>query len=199
MWERFELNQGHKSPSAQAEGPNSKTAWFLRHLIARRDNTIRVEEPSLRRWDTEDTPLRSWAKPTADWRRILGKNKNDDEQLNNRWNTTWNCERWKSLWMKLWKTGIFLRDKTWLWRFLHNGFFLNDRALKMNVDDGICKRCSVETETGPDRHRSGSHRAVGVCIAAFARAVLKGRTKPGVWYPEEKSPFTKFLPCWILL
>ncbi|KAL2641560.1 hypothetical protein R1flu_009147 [Riccia fluitans] len=27
--------------------------------------------------------------------------------------------------------------------------------------------------------------AVGVCIAAFARVVLEGSTKPGVWYPEE--------------
>ncbi|KAL2633105.1 hypothetical protein R1flu_004584 [Riccia fluitans] len=39
---------------------------------------------------------------------------------------------------------------------------------------------------GEGIHAAGENpRAVGVCIAAFARAVLEGSTKPGVWYPEE--------------
>lgn len=29
--------------------------------------------------------------------------------------------------------------------------------------------------------------AVGVCTAAFARCMLAGQTRPGVWFPEERG------------
>ena len=29
--------------------------------------------------------------------------------------------------------------------------------------------------------------AVGECIAAIAKAMLEGNTKPGVWFPEEPA------------
>ena len=33
-------------------------------------------------------------------------------------------------------------------------------------------------------------QSVGVCIAAFAHALLSGHTQPGVWYPEVRPQAT---------
>ncbi|KAL2643335.1 hypothetical protein R1flu_010922 [Riccia fluitans] len=89
----------------------------------------------------------SRSKPTANWREILGKQNPHCEQLNGAWGLNWQQDRWKTFWIKLWKAELFLRDKLWVWRIVRGGFFLNIRAQRMNLGDGICMRGKEEAET----------------------------------------------------
>ncbi|KAL2629903.1 hypothetical protein R1flu_014589 [Riccia fluitans] len=63
------------------------------------------------------------------------------------------------------------------------------RALDGITGEKVSMRVDLDCTDGKKALGIYTHKklsvAVGVCIAAFARAVLEGCTKPGVWYPEE--------------
>ncbi|KAL2610994.1 hypothetical protein R1flu_022686 [Riccia fluitans] len=63
------------------------------------------------------------------------------------------------------------------------------RALDGITGEKVSMRVDLDCTDGKKALGIYTHKklsvAVGVCIAAFARAVLEGSTKPGVWYPEE--------------
>ncbi|KAL2644067.1 hypothetical protein R1flu_011654 [Riccia fluitans] len=63
------------------------------------------------------------------------------------------------------------------------------RALDGITGEKVSMRVDLDCTDGAKALGIYTHKklsvAVGVCIAAFARVVLEGSTKPGVWYPEE--------------
>ncbi|KAL2645324.1 hypothetical protein R1flu_012911 [Riccia fluitans] len=71
------------------------------------------------------------------------------------------------------------------------------RALDGITGEKVSMRVGLDCTDGKNALGIYTHKklsvAVGVCIAAFARAVLEGSTKPGVWYPEEVTTSGQWL------
>ncbi|BBN07033.1 hypothetical protein MPTK1_4g00390 [Marchantia polymorpha subsp. ruderalis] len=65
------------------------------------------------------------------------------------------------------------------------------RALDGIVGEKVSMRVDLDCTDGKKAVGIYTHKylsvAVGVSIAAFARAVLEGSTQPGVWFPEEEG------------
>ncbi|KAL2622735.1 hypothetical protein R1flu_002940 [Riccia fluitans] len=146
-WKLYELRQERKNYNGRSHGPCSKVTWLLDNILSRRDSTTQLEDLGIWRWNKENLPQKCWSKSTIEWKKLMDESRMKMDQLNNRWGVSWQRERWKSLWTRLWQTKIFLRDKYWIWRVLHGGFFLNARTQKMGMGDGLCQRCNKDMES----------------------------------------------------
>ncbi|CAM6121258.1 unnamed protein product [Calypogeia fissa] len=68
-------------------------------------------------------------------------------QLNAKWNVTWSESEWKVVWQTVWKSLLPARLKMLLWRLLHHGVWMAQKAAAMQLGLPQCPFChQVETQ-----------------------------------------------------
>ncbi|KAL3679123.1 hypothetical protein R1sor_022079 [Riccia sorocarpa] len=146
--EELDVKGGDMRVTGTMEGPVNYLTWWLRQLGARGHNpTTRLTDPNLWTWRKAGKTFQGWDLLTFQWKQLLGKDLNLHIKLNSVWGLTWDPGRWQLFWQGLWKSELFLRDKTWIWRFMHNGLCVGTRLQKMKVSGGICPWCEEEIES----------------------------------------------------
>ncbi|KAL3687372.1 hypothetical protein R1sor_013681 [Riccia sorocarpa] len=98
-------------------------------------------------WQKEEKTFQGWELASVEWKHLLGKPTNYTEILNEKWSIDWSRDKWKEFWNRLWKSELFLRDKTWLWRVIHNGLCVGARLKKRGITQGFCPWCDEEIES----------------------------------------------------
>ncbi|KAL3680699.1 hypothetical protein R1sor_023655 [Riccia sorocarpa] len=113
------------------------------------------------RWDPNITgkPY-CWGLSTRQWRTLLYTVKEDNQDLNSRWDLSNADNNWTSRWIKLWSGSTTFRKIIRCWRFLRLGYFTNSKAHSNgsepgDQDDGDSLLVNGETEEG-DKHSGGT-------------------------------------------
>ncbi|KAL3694644.1 hypothetical protein R1sor_008295 [Riccia sorocarpa] len=101
------------------------------------------------RWDTEQSKWSGWNRPNQFWSKLMISSIPPPAQPSNSWNIRPSEDFWSKLWLNLWQCRTKPKIKLWTWKVLQQGFFTGARALRMQVADGVCKRCLQEVKTIP--------------------------------------------------
>ncbi|KAL3690642.1 hypothetical protein R1sor_004293 [Riccia sorocarpa] len=146
--DRLEIAGGDPRASDDMEGPVSFFSWWLRlRGLGRIKPGGLLADPDLWNWKKAGKSFQGWDLTSAQWKLLLAKETNLHDKLNSRWGLSWEPEKWQTFWNTLWRSDLFLRDKTWLWRVIHNGLCVGSRLMKMGVTDGLCPGCGAATES----------------------------------------------------
>ncbi|KAL3678979.1 hypothetical protein R1sor_021935 [Riccia sorocarpa] len=97
-------------------------------------------------WKGDKKAWARWIRTSSFWSRLAGRAE-IPENLSEKWRMGGDKFTWPTRWRMLWSNRASTRTKLWLWRTLKHGFFTGERAYKMGVDSGTCKRCNRTLET----------------------------------------------------
>ncbi|KAL3701097.1 hypothetical protein R1sor_019119 [Riccia sorocarpa] len=143
-----DANDGRKVTGGRPSGPISRTTdTICRRILPLGPSEGGIQNPALWEWRRGSKKWEDWNLPTQTWRDLLEDPLDSTVKLNETWGTSWNKDRWKRWWQELWKSEIFLRDKMWFWRCMHEGLCVNKRLQKMGFGDGQCDRYLTERES----------------------------------------------------
>ncbi|KAL3695491.1 hypothetical protein R1sor_009567 [Riccia sorocarpa] len=132
--------------------------WLVKtQLLKTGAQAAYLHDPELWHWETAETRMLGWEHSSAEWRNFLKKPCKMDEKLNNKWGIDWHKESWKEFWRKLRSGPIFLRDKTWVWKIIHNGLFVDEKLIKMKLGERFLPEMYGEKDVLSSSNRSATH------------------------------------------
>ncbi|KAL3697792.1 hypothetical protein R1sor_011868 [Riccia sorocarpa] len=141
--ETSELTHQH----TMAEGLAGRITAFLEETLSLGGDQRPLQEAAMWEWVKGDKKCAGWNHTSREWRWLLDKAKPREGKLNRAWEIQWEPMYWSKIWKGIWQSRLLLRDKLWLWRVLNGVFFVNDKARKMGLNEGVCSRCESGVET----------------------------------------------------